>query len=81
MSEQELQPPAGWTIQKGAGGWRAVNKARKWETTVYLEKAGGAAKAVEAAIELEEKAARTLVERERLCITLRSCFRAAREGD
>jgi len=52
----ELQVPAGWQLQKGAGGWRAIDKRRLWSTNVYTSTQGGAAKAVEAAIELERKA-------------------------
>lgn len=69
------RPPDGWIIQEGAGGWRCVNRARLWSTNVYLEKAGGAAKAVEAAVELERKATARMEEIERLRVALRRCFR------
>lgn len=75
MSEQRPQPPAGWTLREGGGGWSCVQPEKRWSTNVYLEKAGGAAKAVEAAIELERKAIARLEEIERECAALRRCFR------
>lgn len=77
----ELIPPVGWFLQEGASGWRAVNPTCLWSTNVFTAAMGGAARAIEAAVELEEKAERTLAERDRLCASLRSCFRAAREGE
>lgn len=71
--EQDI--PAGWKLQKGAGGWRCVNRARLWSTNVYRAADGGAAKAVEAAETLEREAGKTIAARERLCEDLRRCFR------
>ncbi len=65
------RPPVGWDIAEGAGGWRCVNRGRRWETRTYLPKDGGATKAIEAAALLEAAAERVLAERERLCARLR----------
>lgn len=79
MSEQvdKLQPPAGWRIQAGAGGWRCVQPAKLWSTDVFLDKDGvsGRERAIAAAEALEREAGKTIAARERLCEDLRRCFR------
>lgn len=69
-----MELPDGWTIRRGAGGWSAINPARMWATNVYTPAQGGEAKAIAAAIELEEMVTRHIAEQQRLCETLRRCF-------
>jgi hypothetical protein len=71
----EPQLPAGWTIQAGAGGYRAVNKSRLWSTIVFLPATGGAAKAVEAAADLERKALAEIERRKAQAQSLREAFK------
>jgi activating signal cointegrator 1 len=74
----ESQLPAGWTIQEGAGGWRVINKGRKWETIVYcddVEKGPGLPRAIEAAIDLERRALAEIEQRRAQAQSLREAFR------
>lgn len=69
--------PDGWLIQRGASGWRCVNRGRKWETKTYCDdKSGqGRAQAIAGAQALATAVERALDERERLCVGLRKAFR------
>lgn len=69
--------PDGWELQPGAGGWRAVNYAKNWQTITYCDtvKDGpGIPRAIAAAVKLDREATATLEERERLCEVLRKAF-------
>lgn len=62
--------PEGWELQQGAGGWRCVNRTRKWATNVYPREDG----AIEAAVKLQTRAERALRDQQRLCAELRAYF-------
>jgi hypothetical protein len=34
MIAEALELSEGWELQEGAGGWRAINRIRLWETIV-----------------------------------------------
>jgi hypothetical protein len=77
MSETP-EPPEGWELQQGAGGWRCVEPARQWSTNVYCddpEKGPGLPQAIEAAERLQVRAEQVLRDQQRLCAELRACFR------
>ena len=66
----ELVAPTGWEIQEGARGWRGINGARLWSTSVHPTPE----EAVGAAVDLEKGAALAIERVRRLCEGLRECF-------
>lgn len=69
--------PEGWELQQGAGGWRAINQVKNWQTIVYQDdpnKGPGQLRATIAAVQFEAKVEQTLRAQQRLCAELRAYF-------
>lgn len=69
--------PQGWELEHGAGGWRAINRERNWQTIVYCDsndKGPGQLRAIATAVQFEAKVKQTLRAQQRLCEELREYF-------